>query len=205
MMARSHLLGGTAIAGALVSTTWMLSRPERTVTAWLDQAAASAGAGPGFISSAASRVLEQVVPSWYLLPVAAALLLVGTLLPDIDSSSSRLGRWVPTPGPHRGITHSDLVTWALLVLSVLEPSGLLIWLTLGYWSHLELDGLSRAGRARFYPLGKHKTVRLADGERLVVRTGGWRGLYKAGKPSERRVLVGVVVACAMVCVAALLV
>ena len=85
MMARSHLLGGTAMAGALVSTTWMLSRPERTVTAWLDQAAASSGAGPGFISSAASRVLEQVVPSWYLLPLAAALLLVGTLLPDIDS------------------------------------------------------------------------------------------------------------------------
>lgn len=211
MMARSHLLAGSAlvvaasstvlmlgdagrrIPGALDDLTWSLTGSDVAVSSWFS--ALGHWAWPGDTSSA---------PGLLMMVAAPLLFWLGCLLPDIDSSTSKLGRHVPTPGPHHGISHTDFVVWALLLVSMLEPTRVLLWLTLGYWSHLELDGLSRAGRVRFYPLTKYRVVDLPGGERLVVRPR-WRGLYRVGKPSETRVLAGVLVVCAVVTAAAVLV
>lgn len=150
------------------------------------------GLAVGEVMAWAGRVVGDWFVPWELstvggvfwMVVSAALLWVGFGLPDADSSTSRLGRHIPTPGPHRGVLHSDWPVYALVALSIWEPLRPLLWLALGYWTHLELDGLSRAGRARWYPLGRGWRETTFRGERMIVRKN-WRGLYRAGRASEK--------------------
>lgn len=217
MMGKNHLIGGTALAVA--GGAWLVRfkdpdfAPAQAGDAWL---ASAIGLWPGDTLSWSEHLLSdwaQAVLNW-VWPVAtgvpavlyglAAVLLfwLGSLLPDIDSKSSMLGRRFHVPGPHHGITHTDWFLITLFLLSVPGATRVLVFLWLGAALHLFLDGLSRAGRVRFYPFGKHKVISFSDGTPCVVRSDKHRGLYKVGNPSEL-VVLGVIVglsACSVVSV-----
>lgn len=205
MMGRNHLVVGTALGAALVVWTKALADPDHGATAFLQEGIEAAGEAPVMallaetvpwsvrLSEPFSWLVSWAVPlvdgSMWLLPwsvAALCLFWLGSLLPDVDSAKSILGRHFPkgTFGPHRGFTHTDWLLVALLLVSLPGPMRILFWLFLGTALHDWLDGLGRAGRARFYPLGSGtKVVELSGGERCVVVTSH-RGLYRSGRRSE---------------------
>lgn len=176
MMARNHILGGTAMLVGGVSLAY-------AGASWADEWLGSIS--PGWLGQAGDAVEGWLRSSlWLGLP----LFWLGCLLPDIDSKSSKLGRLVHVPGPHRGLTHTN---WVLLLLGVgawFDPTGVVWWLLLGVVTHLVIDGWSKAGRVGFYPLGRYKIITFADGTPCVVTAKYRQGLYKSGKPSELIVL-----------------
>lgn len=210
MMGRNHLLAGSALAGA--GALWVRLLADRTTdlggglaraTAWLpwDSARIFTAVQDWFVPVAWDSPL-----GWAMMALSLGLFWVGCLWPDIDSPRSLLGRHVPFPGPHHGVSHTDWFTGLLLVLSIVPELRLLSWMWLGAWIHCELDGLSRAGRVRWYPFTRYKLIRLNGGgvgrggaaaraELCVVPTGYRRGLYRVGKRSERVMLAVVLSVC----------
>ena len=200
MMGRSHLIAGTALGvGALALLHGLAS---------LEGASALQGE---IYSGAASTALQGVgdgarwlqgwlLPaepgwrSWAYAALAAALFWLGSLLPDVDTKSSTLGRLVPWfPGPHHGITHTDWFLAALLAASLPGPTRVLAFLWLGAAIHCELDGWGTAGRVRLWPLGRFRLITYRDGETCVVRPNPRRLHYSSGGPGEA-VALGVSVA-----------
>lgn len=102
----------------------------------------------------------------------------GTLLPDVDSPNSLLGRWIYIPVEHRGATHT---IWALGIL-VLATIGLpiVIPIAVGYFVHLWLDDLSRSGICWWYPISQYREYN--GGAR--VKKGFHLWIYRTGQPSE---------------------
>lgn len=133
------------------------------------------------------------------LVVSLILLVLGCVLPDIDTKGSMLGRHLRVPGPHHGFTHTDWFALALFLLSVPVPFRPLVFLWLGVFTHHVFDALSAAGRVPFYPIQRHRQVPLPDGGVLVVPYGYHRG-YVTGSRAET-LLVFVVVALSACCVA----
>ena len=93
------------------------------------------------------------------------LLLVGSILPDIDSPYSKIGRrFKPLSSlikfvfGHRGIFHS--VIPAILIYFVFryifDMSLVGIALAVGFVLHLVLDGLTKEGVNYFYPFAKFR-------------------------------------------------
>ena len=92
------------------------------------------------------------------------LVLLGAILPDIDSKNSKINRWSGIIGiiatffaKHRGIFHSVLFHLALFfvltpIIGVYYASGLF----LGYLAHFIGDGVTKAGLAPLYPLSLYK-------------------------------------------------
>ena len=101
-----------------------------------------------------SRSLHQDLP-------ALGCALLGSLLPDLDSPKSGLGRFLPFLSQpierrwgHRTVTHSLLALGALAV--ALLPLGLYrgawyVALLIGYFSHLVLDCTTKSGVPLFHP------------------------------------------------------
>lgn len=112
---------------------------------------------------------------WTLLFV---LYIFGTLLPDVDSPNSLLGRWIYIPVEHRGATHT---IWALGILA-LATIGLpiVIPIVVGYFVHLWLDDLSRSGICWWYPISGYREYN--GGAR--VKKGFHLWIYRTGQPSE---------------------
>jgi len=95
--------------------------------------------------------------------------LFATLLPDLDSKTSKFGRekiFRPLQLflKHRGVLHSfvSLIFFSVL-LKIYFPS-VLFGFILGYSSHLLMDALTVRGIAPFYPFFKFKFS-------FIVRTG----------------------------------
>jgi inner membrane protein len=96
-----------------------------------------------------------------LTPAVAALVLLGALLPDIDTPTSLIGRccrtlagWLERRVGHRTLTHS-LLGLALATLPAL-PLALVDWrwplaFALGYLSHLLVDAANPPGVPLLYP------------------------------------------------------
>ena len=92
------------------------------------------------------------------------LVLLGSILPDLDSARSRINRWSGIIGiiiafffRHRGIMHSLFLHLLLfftitLTFDVYYASGLF----LGYLAHVVGDGATRGGLMVFYPFSKYK-------------------------------------------------
>ena len=116
------------------------------------------------------------------LPIGGCVML-GSLLPDIDTPNSAIGRAVPfVSGPierrwgHRTVTHSLLALSALAVLTLPLFFYRRTWfgaLLIGYGSHLAADCATKSGVPLFYP---NPAVCVFPGSsRLRVRTGSLLG------------------------------
>ena len=114
---------------------------------------------------------------------AVACAIIGSLLPDVDSPRSSIGRVMPFASipierrwGHRTITHSLLCMLALSVVTL----PLLVWqsacyaaIILGYMSHLIADSATKSGVPLFYP---HPAVCVFPGSaRYRVKTGSLMG------------------------------
>jgi len=90
-------------------------------------------------------------------------LLFGVLFPDIDNSSSKLGRKVKpiswllqfTVG-HRGLFHSLFCGITFTLLFYLFSVDFGVGFFIGYLSHLIADSLTPMGIAWFFPLSKKR-------------------------------------------------
>lgn len=192
-MGRSHLVANTALGAGLLAVLHRLGEGV-DVSGFGDLPVAGGllADAAGWAQTGATWAWDWLFPHgmapWYLV-TAALLYWLGSLLPDIDNSSSMLGRrfHIPVPGPHRGVTHTDWLLLVLLLVSVPGPTRLVAFVWLGAWLHCELDGFSTAGRARFWPLGSWKVVTLGHGDRAqpcVVRRRSRRLSYRVGEASE---------------------
>ena len=138
----------------------------------------------GVFAGIADRICRFFVPVGPGLSMAAyavaavALFVLGSLLPDIDSKGSALGRYVHLPVKHRTLTHTVWIV-ALLVLLGIRLRAF-IWLALGYFFHIFYDGLSNAGIAWFWPLSRYITYPSG----AVIKKGFRFKLYKTGEASE---------------------
>ena len=100
------------------------------------------------------------------------LVLLGSLLPDIDESKSKINQWFGVGGKiaglfshHRGIFHSLIFTvFLFLLISFLTKTYYAYALALGYLSHLIGDALTPMGVQIFHPFSKFKL-------RGPIRTG----------------------------------
>lgn len=131
------------------------------------------------------------VSSLAVLPVALAVVALGSLLPDLDHTHGMLAgervvgvrplrplAWtIGTVFGHRGPTHSLLALLGVLVLGQwwgfpwawLNLGWLLGW---GYALHLVADALTRAGVPLFWPLPAR--VGVPPVRRLRFTNGSWR-------------------------------
>lgn len=117
---------------------------------------------------------------------------VTSLLPDLDISSSGIGRRVPFISSriekrfgHRTLTHSFvgvlLVGLLALPLSVWNLSGYLMCV-LGYWTHIFIDIFNKDGVAILYPYRKWGVFPVNPDYRIAV-----------GSATENLLLVGLIV------------
>lgn len=93
------------------------------------------------------------------------LLLVGSLLPDIDSPYSKLGKKLKPVSKiikfifgHRGFFHSVIPGILIYVIFryILNMKLIGIALLIGYLLHLVIDGLTKEGVNYFYPFAKFR-------------------------------------------------
>ena len=109
------------------------------------------------------------------------LVMLGSLLPDIDESNSKINQWFGAGGKiaslfthHRGVFHSLIFTvFLFLLVSFLTQNYYAYALVLGYLSHLVGDALTPMGVQIFYPFSKFKL----------------RGPIKTGKLGEMFILL----------------
>lgn len=130
--------------------------------------------------------------SWSVLLFVA--MLFGTLLPDIDSKRSTLGRYFYIPIEHRTWTHT---AWVVIVLFALGFKWTVFGaIGVGYFLHLLIDAISVAGICWFYPIQKYRHY----GNGAFVAANHKVKLCYAGRLSEKVVAVSIVVLCIVVCV-----
>lgn len=178
MIGRNHLIVGTCSA--------------MCVGMGVDAVAHTDGGLVGtYLKPLALHVESELSTFYGLPPVAAvfvgmALFWFGTLLPDIDSDKSMLGRYFHLPVEHRTWTHAIWFVLMLGALSWFVP--IFWWLTAGYFVHLFWDSLSRGGVCWFYPFSHY--MRFSSGAK-VKRGHTWK-LYGVGDVSETFVVAVVV-------------
>ena len=95
-----------------------------------------------------------------LMILALFLILLGTVLPDIDAPNSKAKKRLGILGifvKHRGIFHSLLIP-IIVGLILFDQIGLLYGFAffLGYVVHLILDSMTKTGIAFLYPFTKKK-------------------------------------------------
>ncbi|RLG16170.1 hypothetical protein DRN62_04030 [Nanoarchaeota archaeon] len=93
---------------------------------------------------------------WYKLPLLP--LLLGSILPDIDSSRTLIGRilnpishFIYKRFAHRTITHSWIPLLLLLDLYLATREHFVLFFLIGYASHIFLDMFNTSGVAFLYP------------------------------------------------------
>lgn len=108
-----------------------------------------------------------------------SLCIFGSLLPDIDTPYSALGRFVCVPGGHRGWPHSIYPVIVLSLVSVIAHP--MIWLVLGYLLHLLWDAPSVMGVAFLRPFSGY----IVYNSGAKIKKKHWLKLYKTNGLSER--------------------
>lgn len=92
------------------------------------------------------------------------LVLLGSILPDIDESKSKINQWFGAGGKiaglfsqHRGIFHSLIFTvFLFLLIGFFTQTYYAYALALGYLSHLIGDAFTSMGVQMLYPFSKFK-------------------------------------------------
>lgn len=111
------------------------------------------------------------------------MVLIGSGLPDIDNSSSKIGRCVPIISkhiPHRGVTHSIYVIIACLYGILYTQNNLIIALSVGVISHILADLFSADGLDLFLIKRKiYMPIRYKVGGKLetILRLIAWLILF----------------------------
>lgn len=213
MLGRNHVIANVATltiigcTGALVANAgsphvseavnsakeWLMTTPQGSLHTLLDYDVAQAGSDPENDTWMA-RLLLYVNPVWLSCLAWLALdilgFVVGSFLPDIDSTGSVFGGHIDVLGGHRGITHTIYPVLIFLFIGLfIRPFA---WLALGYFGHIFWDTWSRCGVSWFQPVNGYihykSGVKIKRGHRL------W--LYRVGSLSEY-VVTGVLVAVAV--------
>ncbi|MBW2981379.1 metal-dependent hydrolase [Candidatus Woesearchaeota archaeon] len=90
-----------------------------------------------------------------------AFLLLGALLPDIDTPNSKISRKIPVIpkilsifAKHRGIFHSIFLALAFTAIFWMLKPVYGIALFAGYFSHLLIDGFTKAGVNFLHPVSQ---------------------------------------------------
>jgi inner membrane protein len=85
--------------------------------------------------------------------VYTPLMMVGSLLPDIDTPFSKLGKYniFAAMMRHRGFMHSLLTSGIIAVAGTLINPVVGVWVSVGYLSHLFADSLTPSGIRWLYP------------------------------------------------------
>lgn len=111
------------------------------------------------------------------------LFILGSLLPDIDSPNSMLGRYVHVNIQHHTWTHA---IWGFLLLCFFgvyyRP---LMWCALGVFLHLFWDSFSVGGNCWFYPFSKY--IDYPGGAH--VKKNHVLKIYRVGELSEDIIIV----------------
>ena len=139
--------------------------------------------GASTIACATALVPSILPPSAFLVSMAAGVF--GALLPDIDSETSILGRYVYIPVEHRTITHALWIPLGLFVLGATCYIGgfwSVTWLSisLGWLSHLVVDSWSRAGICWWWP--RKRYIHYESG--AFVAPGHYMKLYRNNSDEE---------------------
>lgn len=121
--------------------------------------------------------LRFVAAETYPLTISMMVLCfaLGTVLPDIDSESSTLGRYITPISraiPHRTFTHT---IWAVLVIAGFSwyfESVYLLALALGYAVHIVEDSFSQMGIRWFYPVSV-RNIKQGSRFPFAYETGGF--------------------------------
>ena len=109
------------------------------------------------------------LPKWAFIFIGIFLYFVGSLLPDIDTPYSTLGKIIYLPFEHRTWTHAIWLPLGLCIGGIWIR--LLFWLGMGTFIHDFWDSFSASGLHWLYPINsKKKPKHLA--------------LYHTSKPSE---------------------
>ena len=112
-------------------------------------------------------LLPNVDSKWIFLPVVLA----ASLLPDIDSGFSRLGRkgifrilqWFVK---HRGVIHSLTFAFVISIVFAFFAPVLALPFFLGYSFHLLVDGFTPEGVRPFWPFKSDVKGRFKTGGRI---------------------------------------
>lgn len=120
------------------------------------------------------------------------LFILGSLLPDIDSPESLVGRFIYLPFEHRTWTHT---IWVVLILGLASIKyRLLAIVCLAYFLHLCFDSLSKCGVCWIYPISKYRKY----GSHAKVKEGHKLHLYGSRNHGEY-IIVGVLATLTIVC------
>lgn len=121
-----------------------------------------------------------------------AFFIFGSILPDVDSKSSLIGKWIYVPVEHRTWFHALYIPILLFIISIwVRP---FFFLAFGYLLHLFFDSFSTCGICWFYPYPGYVTFE--GGAR--VKDHHWIKLYKTNSTGEY-VIVVIMVAIFMCC------
>ncbi len=90
-----------------------------------------------------------------------SLLLIGALLPDIDTPNSKISRKIPLVpkiisllAKHRGIFHSIFLALLFAAIIYIFSSTYGIAMFAGYFSHLLIDGFTKSGVNLLHPISQ---------------------------------------------------
>lgn len=138
MTGEQHLASGVTLVAFDVAVY------ESLVHTWTDEKALLA------LESVKNFLLPQHIIFY---PLCVIFLLFGLLWPDCDSKTSLMGRFIHLPIEHRTWTHT---IWFVLLSSSLgflfKPC---LWIGIGSFLHLFMDGFSRCGVCWIFPNYKH--------------------------------------------------
>lgn len=179
MIGRNHLITNTGSV-AILTTGVLVGRELDPSTKFVEYIRPVSE----FIYS--TMITPKVLPFFIFVAVSVLFFYLGTLLPDIDSEKSLLGRYFHLPIEHRTWTHAIWLPLIFIGLgSFFSP---FYWLSLGYLLHLFWDNLSVGGVCFFYPISNYRRY---GGGAKVKRKHILR-LYGVGSPVETIIVILVV-------------
>lgn len=139
--------------------------------------------------------ISQGLLTWwpFYLLCSVVLLLFGSLLPDIDSKKSLLGRFLYIPIEHRTWTHSVWFVLLFALLGLIHPLLRFVWI--GGFLHILADEFSKGGICFMYPFHTYKKY----GNGAFIARGHKISFYHTGTKSEIVCVVIVAVVSAIIC------